>query len=112
MRISKAIATGLLAVTVAFGAVACGGGKPSKDAVRDAIMSEMQQQEMSGESKEMAEKMVDCMVDDAYPKLSDEGAKAIAEKDKDHKPSDADKKALEDATAKCTEEMMKDLKTN
>lgn len=99
MRIPKAVVAGVLALTIAFGGVACADGKPSKAAMREALKS--RGSGGTGLSGEEADKMIDCLVDEMHPKLSPEAITAIIEGRTDFELSDADAKVTAEASAKC-----------
>ncbi len=83
-----------VAVVAALSLSACGGGgdRPSKDEISKAL-----------QDNDMSKKQADCAADAILDSdLSDKALKALAEQDENFKPSKADKKAQEKATADLT----------
>lgn len=122
-RIAKSAVAVALAATVAFGAAACGMGKPSKDEVKKAFTSAMDQavssmgvdfpDELKAKATESAKKFVNCTVDKMYDQVSADGLKAMIKasanlsdpKAFEGKLSDADQKAVTEATKACASEL-------
>lgn len=105
-RISRAIGAGLLALTVAFTAAACGESKPSKDELRSAMMENVGSEAAQAEQ---FEPMVNCMVDELHANVSAEGLRAMIDQDESYDPSDEDEAALKAATEKCMTQVMEEM---
>ncbi len=88
------------ALALALGACGSGSGKPSKEEFRKALLSQYDEdQQLSDSDKEKVGALLDCMVDDSYEKLSEQGIKdAIDGRDITNKD---DQKALQEVVATC-----------
>ena len=106
-RFTVRVAAVAMALTVAFGASACSGGKPSKDELRSAFEKAVGPRATEGEQKEQQDKTMDCLVDQVHDKVSTEGLKKLIESaNRGDKSADLD--ALSEEDQKAMDEVAKE----
>ncbi|WP_054952462.1 hypothetical protein [Flaviflexus massiliensis] len=108
--LKRSIVVAGLALALPFGLTACGGGKPSKEDVKDGMATILEDYGVSAETMEAAgisgeqlDGYYACIVDDVYDDVSDDTLNAIA--DGEDKMLAEDQSAFNTAVTNCQSEL-------
>lgn len=97
-----------LALALPLGLTACGGGKPSKEEVKEGMVSILNESgfdaesvEAAGISKDAVDDYYNCVVEDLYDNVSDDTLKALADGDASAQMSAEDSPKFNEAARAC-----------